>query len=82
MSNALMDGLIIMVIGMGVVFLFLLILVFSMNGLYKFMLWFNKFMPEPIDEPKTKKIRNNNNNDDDETLVAIAIAACANKLAK
>ncbi|OLA94518.1 MAG: hypothetical protein BHW64_03440 [Candidatus Melainabacteria bacterium LEY3_CP_29_8] len=81
MSNALMDGLIIMVIGMGVVFLFLLVMVFSMNGLYKFMKWFNKFMPEPIEEPKTKKIRNNNDSDD-ETLVAIAIAACANKLAK
>lgn len=80
MSNILTDGLIIMIIGMGVVFSFLLVLVLAMHGMHHFLDWFNKFMPEPVDVIKQQKPKNNNENDD--ALVAVAIAVCANKLAK
>lgn len=80
MSSVLTDGLIIMVIGMGVVFVFLMLMVWAMHGMHNFLAWFNKFMPEPVEVVKTKKTKNNNEND--EATVAVAIAACVNKLAK
>lgn len=80
MLDVLMDGLIIMVIGMGVVFVFLMFMVWAMHGMHHFLAWFNKFMPEPIEVVKTKKTKNDNEND--EAIIAVAIAACANKLAK
>ena len=80
MSSVLTDGLIIMVIGMGVVFVFLMLMVWAMHGMHNFLAWFNKFMPEPVEVVKTKKTKINNEND--EAMVAVAIAACVNKLAK
>lgn len=72
--NNIQDGVVIMLIGMGVVFIFLTIMVFVMNWTSKLILKLNEIFPEEIEEEKpskkTKRI------DDSEVALAIAIA-CA-----
>lgn len=76
--NNLQDGIIIMLIGMGVVFLFLVIMVYVMGWTSKLVLKLNEIFPEEIPEekPARKKIGNN----DSEVALAIAIA-CAQRRA-
>lgn len=66
------DGLIVTVVGIGVVFLFLTLLVFSMNVMAKAINVINKFFPEEVAETvsvSTKRIST-----DDDVAVAIAVA--------
>ena len=48
-------GLTTMVVGMGIVFSFLVILVFAINIMVKCVEVVNKLCPLPIEEPKTNK---------------------------
>lgn len=60
-----------MVVGMGIVFSFLVILVFSMHIMSNVVAWLNKVCPLPVKEVKqTKKA----STDDSEIAVAIAVA--------
>ena len=70
-STLLRDGLTVMVIGMGFVFLFLTITVYCIN-LTSFVLQkINKFFPEAVSK-ESKNTRQRNNN---EEAIAVAIAA-------
>ncbi len=67
------EGCYIMAIGMGTVFLFLVLMIYAMN----FMSWFikkiNKYFPEEIIEQKSLR-KSQQKNDDAEIAVAIASA--------
>lgn len=60
-----------MLVGMGIVFAFLVILVFAMFVMTKCVLFINKICPEAVVEAKTKKPATS---DDSEIAAAIAIA--------
>ncbi len=70
----LMQGLVLLVAGMGIVFLFLALLVYVMNGASRVIPRFNHILPdeEPKKKPRavTKTVVH-----DDGALVAVAIAA-------
>lgn len=76
--NNIQDGVVIMLIGMGVVFLFLTIMVFVMDWTSKLILKLNEIFPEEIEEEKPSK--NPKRTDDNEVALAIAIA-CAQRRA-
>ena len=60
-----------MAVGMGIVFSFLVILVFAMLIMSNVVAWLNKVCPLPVAEVKqTKKVAT----DDSEIAVAIAVA--------
>ena len=59
------------VVGMGVVFLFLTLLVICMNLMSKVVIVINKFMPEVTEETVPVKV---NRAADDDIAVAIAVA--------
>lgn len=65
------NGLIITVVGMGVVFLFLTLLVVCMTLMAKVIVVINKFMPEVTEEVVPVKV---NRATDDDVAVAIAVA--------
>ena len=68
----LQDGVIIMLIGMGVVFAFLAIMVFVMDWMSKLIIKLNEIFPEEVTEEKyTKKQAKK---DDNDIALAIAIA--------
>ena len=67
------DGLFVMVIGMGTVFIFLTIMIFAMQINAKFLKFINKFFPEEIPQEKLTK-RKVSKNDDEEIALAIACA--------
>lgn len=67
------EGLILLGIGMGVVFSFLLILVFSMNGMSAVVKLINKFFPEEVEVVEKKGARKNVA-EDEAIAVAIAVA--------
>ncbi len=68
-------GLITMVVGMGIVFSFLVILVFAINIMVRCVKVINILCPPKAEEPKTtKKISSN-----DDAMVALAIAVAASK---
>ena len=58
-------------VGMGIVFSFLVVMVFSMLIMTNVVVWLNKVCPLPQVEPKTIK---KTTNDDSEIAVAIAFA--------
>lgn len=65
-------GLTTMVVGMGIVFSFLVILVFAINIMVKCVEVVNKLCPLPVEEPKTaKKVTKS---DDTDIAIAIAVA--------
>ena len=66
-------GLTTMVVGMGIVFSFLVILVFAINIMVKCVEIVNKLCPLPAEEPKTTK------NVSDDSAVALAIAVAASR---
>ena len=74
--NNIQDGVVIMLIGMGVVFGFLAIMVFAMNLMSKIMQKLNAIFPEEIDEDKYAKKQNKS--EDNEIALAIALA-CAKR---
>lgn len=65
------EGLIIMLIGMGVVFLFLGIMVASMGVMGRVLQKINLLYPEPVEEPATAASAPQ----EDDECVAVAIAA-------
>lgn len=71
------NGCLIMIIGMGVVYLFIAIMIYVMEFMAKFMKFINKYFPEEIEEEiTTKKINTQKNNDAD---IALAIACAINQ---
>ncbi len=73
-SNVWATGLTTMVVGMGIVFSFLVILVFAINIMVNCVEVVNKLCPLPVEEPKAVK-----KSASDDTEIAIAIAAAAQK---
>ena len=65
-------GLTTMVVGMGIVFSFLVILVFAINIMVKCVEVVNKLFPLPVEESKTTKKAVKT--DDTEIALAIAVA--------
>lgn len=65
------DGLVVMVIGMGTVFSFLVILVLATMLSAKFMVFFNKICPEAVLETAPVKVAKSN---DEEIAIVIASA--------
>ncbi len=65
------EGSITMLVGMGIVFSFLTILVFAMLIMAKCVSFINKLCPLAVEEVKTKA---KNTSDDSEIALAIAIA--------
>ena len=70
-ANLWAQGGVTMAVGMGIVFSFLVILVFAMSIMTKCVLFINKICPEAVAEPKTKKPAAS---DDSELAAAIAVA--------
>lgn len=73
-SAALSDGIVIMLIGMGVVFSFLVILVFAMIIMSKVVIYLNKIFPELVEVPVVKKVAT-----DDEAVAVAVLAAVLKK---
>ena len=69
----LLQGLVLLVSGMGIVFLFLTLLVWVMNRSSALVIRFNHILPD--EEPKKKSRPTQQNAHDDFALVAIALAA-------
>ena len=69
------EGAVVMVVGMGIVFSFLTILVFAIMIMARCVSYIEKIWPSPVEETKTAK--NTKKSDDAEIAVAIAIASSA-----
>jgi len=71
------EGFLIMVIGMGTVFFFLVAMIYAMEINSKVLAFINKFIPEEIENTSTtpKKIIKK----DDDAEIALAIACALNK---
>ena len=69
------EGTLIMVIGMGTVFFFLIVMIFAMEINSKVLAFINKFMPEEVVETPTKKVAKK----DDDAEIALAIACALHK---
>ncbi|MBS6603202.1 MAG: OadG family protein [Brachyspira sp.] len=65
------EGLVLLGIGMGVVFGFLCVMVFAMNGMSLVVQWLNKLFPEAVEVVEKKGARKNVAEDE---AIAIAIA--------
>lgn len=73
------DGVFVMIIGMGTVFIFLSIMIVAMNLNGKVLQVINKYFPEEIPQEKTS--RKSTKKDDEEIALAIACAVAKSKLA-
>lgn len=73
------DGVFVMIIGMGTVFIFLSIMIVAMNLNGKVLQVINKYFPEEIPQEKTNK--KSAKKDDEEIALAIACAVAKSKLA-
>ena len=73
MSQVLAEGTVIMLTGMGVVFGFLIILIFSMLIMANIMKVLNKLFPEAVPEQKVSKPKRLGK-DEEEIAIAIAVA--------
>lgn len=69
------EGFFIMVIGMGTVFVFLIIMIYAMEISSAVLKVVGKYFPEEVPEVKTAKKKVNNS--DEEIAVAIACAVAA-----
>ena len=67
-----------MAVGMGIVFSFLVILVFAMLIMSNVIAWLNKVCPLPVAEVKTAKKAVTN----DDSAIAVAIATVMSKIKK
>ncbi len=72
------EGAVVMVIGMGTVFLFLTIMICAMNINELILKFLGKYFPEEIPEVKTTKKKADTSNDE----VALAIACALHKSKK
>lgn len=68
------EGSLIMVIGMGTVFFFLVVMIFAMETSAKVLKFVNKFMPEEVEEIKTSAKKNATTDNDADIALAIACA--------
>ncbi len=71
------EGFIVMVIGMGTVFIFLTIMIWAMNINEKVLKVVNKYFPEEI--PEIKKPQKKSAGQDEEIALAIAAAVAASR---
>ncbi len=69
------EGCIVCVIGMGVVFIFLTLMIFAMNITSKIILYLNKIFPEVVMCPNKPTTNKKNKNFNQEESIAVAIAA-------
>lgn len=76
--SLLKDGAVIMFLGMGFVFLFLVIMVYSMQIMSAVIKKINKFFPEAIPE-ENKYTKKSQNTSDSEIALAIALAFAKKK---
>ena len=74
MSRVLEEGIVIMLTGMGVVFTFLIVLIFSMLIMANIMKVLNKLFPEVVTEQKISK-QKRPGKEEEEIAIAIALAA-------
>ena len=74
----LIEGAIVMVIGMGTVFFFLVIMIGAMNINEKVLKFIGKYFPEEVPEVKTQKKKVESNDDE----IALAIACAINRAQK
>ncbi|MBQ7450632.1 OadG family protein [bacterium] len=74
MSKILEEGLVIMCTGMGVVFSFLIILIFSMLIMANIMKFLNKLFPEAVPEQSKSSKPKRLGKDEEEIAIAIALA--------
>ena len=72
------DGFIVMIIGMGTVFVFLSIMIFAMHLNGKVLQVLNKFFPEEIPVEK-KPVQKSDNNEEIALAIACAMAAAGRK---
>ena len=72
------EGAIIMAIGMGTVFFFLVIMICAMNINEIILKFIGKFFPEEVSETKTIKKKTDSNDDE----IALAIACAINQAQK
>lgn len=72
------DGFIVMIIGMGTVFVFLSIMIFAMHLNGKVLQVLNKFFPEEIPVEK-KPVQKSDNNEEIALAIACATAAAGKK---
>ena len=68
----LIEGLILMVMGMGVVLCFLAVMIFGMGIMSKIIAYLNKLFPEAVEEVKTVSKKVSANVDE---AIAVALAA-------
>ncbi len=73
MTSLLQDGVIVMFIGMGFVFIFLIIMVWTMNITARVIEKLNNIFPEAT--PETTTTNRKNQNDNNSEIIAVAIAA-------
>ena len=67
------EGTVVMIMGMGTVFFFLVIMIATMHLNEKILAFVNKYFPEEIPEVKSN-LKKKESNSDDEIAVAIACA--------
>ena len=72
------EGTIIMIMGMGTVFFFLVIMICAMNINEKVLKFISKYFPEEVSEVKTTKKKVENSDDE----IALAIACAINRAQK
>ena len=75
----LMQGLVLLVAGMGIVYLFLILLVWVMNRATTIVAHFNYILPD--DEPKKKSRPAHMAAQHDDAAIAVAVAVAANRSA-
>ena len=73
LTQVIEEGLVIMLTGMGVVFSFLVILIFSMHIMSGVVKVLNKFFPEAVAEQKSSKPKRQGK-EEEEIAIAIAVA--------
>ena len=75
------DGCAIMFLGMGVVFAFLILMVWVMNITAKIIQILNKYFPEEIPHPKNTKKKKAKTDEDEQIAIAIAATLAASQKA-
>lgn len=78
MTEALLEGCSVMLVGMGTVLLFLCIMIISMNIMACVVKYLNKICPEPVSVTTTSKNKKSSSNDE-EVALAVAVAMFADK---
>jgi len=73
--DIMLQGVVLLVAGMGIVYLFLALLVYVMNGAAKIIPRFNYILPD--DEPKRKSHPVTASATAEEAVIAVAVAAAA-----